>query len=177
MDIDLDAAMVQQHLLDLARYGAYGETGVWRTAYSPEWAQAQQQVASWFAQADLEVRRAAVGSVWGRLAGDQGVPVIAGGSAIDSQTPGGRYDGALGVIAALLALRTLRERFGRPRRTLEAVSLCEEEASRFHAANFWGSRAVTGAIAADEPERIQDFEGVSIADAMRAVDRSEEHTS
>src|SRR5438128_550367 len=167
--IDVDASLVQRYVLDLARHGAYGETGVWRTAYSPEWVAAQEQVASWYAEAGLDVRRDAVGNVWGRLASDQPGPVIASGSHIDSQTPGGRYDGALGVIGALVALRVLHERFGRPRRTLEAVSLCEEEASRFHATNFWGSRAVTGRIAADEPERIRDFEGVSIAEAMRAV--------
>jgi allantoate deiminase len=167
--IDVDASLVERHLLELARHGAYGETGVWRTVYSPEWVAAQDQVAGWFAEAGLDVRRDAVGNVWGRLAGDQEGPVIASGSHIDSQTPGGRYDGALGVIAALVALRTLRERFGRPRRTIEAVSLCEEEASRFHATNFWGSRAITGGIAPGEAERILDFDGVSIADAMRTV--------
>jgi len=107
--------------------------------------------------------------VWGQLVGAEEGRVIASGSHIDSQTPGGRYDGALGVIAALVAIRTLLEHFGRPRRTLEAASLCEEEASRFHAANFWGSRAVTGGITAAEPERIHDFEGVSIAEAMHVV--------
>lgn len=167
--IDVNASLVERHLLELARHGAHGETGVWRTAYSPEWVAAQDQVAAWFAEAGLDVRRDAVGNVWGRLAGDREGPVIASGSHIDSQTPGGRYDGALGVIGALVALRTLRERFGRPRRTLEAVSLCEEEASRFHATNFWGSRAITASIEPDEPERIRDFDGVSIAEAMRAV--------
>lgn len=169
MIIDIDASLVERHLLELARHGAHGETGVWRTVYSPEWVAAQDEVARWFADAGLDVRRDAVGNVWGRLAGDQEGPVIASGSHIDSQTPGGRYDGALGVIGALVALRTLRERFGRPRRTIEAVSLCEEEASRFHAANFWGSRAVIGSIKPDEPERIRDADGVSIAEAMRAV--------
>ncbi len=95
--------------------------------------------------------------------------MIASGSHIDSQTPGGRYDGALGVIGALVALRTLRERCGQPRRTIEAVSLCEEEASRFHATNFWGSRAITGSIGPDEPDRILDSDGISIADAMGVV--------
>lgn len=169
MIIDIDAGLVERHLLELARHGAHGETGVWRTVYSPEWVAAQDEVARWFANAGLDVRRDAVGNVWGRLAGDREGPVIASGSHIDSQTPGGRYDGALGVIGALVALRTLRERFGRPRRTIEAVSLCEEEASRFHAANFWGSRAVIGSIKPDEPERIRDADGVSIAEAMRAV--------
>jgi allantoate deiminase len=107
--------------------------------------------------------------VWGRLAGSEDGPVIATGSHVDSQTPGGRYDGALGVIAAVVALRTLRERFGTPRHTLEAVSLCEEEASRFHATNFWGSRAIVGAISPDEPDLIRDREGISIGEAMQAV--------
>jgi allantoate deiminase len=167
--IEVDASLVERCLLDLARHGAYGETGVWRTAYSPEWVAAQDQVAYWFAEGGLEVRRDAVGNVWGRLAGDHDRPAIASGSHIDSQAPGGRYDGALGVIAALVALRKLRERFGQPRRTIEAVSLCEEEASRFHATNFWGSRAITGSIRPDEPDRILDADGTSIADAMRVV--------
>ena len=165
----VDASLVERYLLDLARHGAYGDTGVWRTVYSPEWAAAQDQVAHWFAEAGLEVRHDAVGNVWGRLAGQEEGPVIASGSHIDSQTPGGRYDGALGVVGALVALRTLGERFGQPRRTIEAVSLCEEEASRFHATNFWGSRAITGSIGPAEPDRILDADGVSIADAMRVV--------
>ena len=169
MNIDIDGGLLERHLLDLSRHGAHSETGVWREAYSPAWVAAQEQVAIWFAEAGLEVRRDAVGNVWGRLAGNEQRPVIASGSHIDSQTPGGRYDGALGVVAALVALRTLRERFGRPRLTIEAVSLCEEEASRFHAANFWGSRAICGSIEPDEPEGVRDFDGVSIAEAMRAV--------
>jgi allantoate deiminase len=167
--IDVDAGLVERYLLELARHGAYGETGVWRTVYTPEWVAAQDQVAAWMAEAGLEVRRDAVGSVWGKLAGTEGGPVVVTGSHIDSQTPGGRYDGALGVVAALVALRTLREQFGAPSSTLEAVSLCEEEASRFHATNFWGSRAIVGAISPEEPEAIRDREGVSIAEAMRGV--------
>ncbi len=169
MRIDVDADLVARHLVKLAQHGAHGETGVWRTAYSPEWVAAQDEVTAWFEEAGLKARRDAVGNVWGRLEGTEDGPVVATGSHIDSQTPGGRYDGALGVIAALVALRTLREQFGRPRRTLEAVSLCEEEASRFHATNFWGSRAITGAIAPGEAERIIGHDGVSLADAMRAV--------
>jgi allantoate deiminase len=167
--IDVDAGLVERLLLELARDGAYGETGVWRTVYTPEWVAAQDQVAAWMAEAGLDVRRDAVGSVWGSLAGSEAGTVIATGSHIDSQTPGGRYDGALGVIAGLVALRTLREQFGTPRRTLEAVSLCEEEASRFHATNFWGSRAIVGGVSPEEPDLILDRDGIPIGDAMRAV--------
>jgi allantoate deiminase len=169
MVIDVDAGLVERLLLELARHGAYGETGVWRTVYTPEWVAAQDQVAAWMSEAGLNVRRDAVGSVWGTLAGGAGGTVIVTGSHIDSQTPGGRYDGALGVIAGLVALRTLRGQFGTPRRTLEAVSLCEEEASRFHATNFWGSRAIVGGISPEEPDLIRDREGISIGEAMRSV--------
>jgi allantoate deiminase len=169
MVIDVDSGFVERLVLELARHGAYGETGVWRTVYTPEWVAAQDQVAGWMAESGLAVRRDAVGSVWGTLAGSEGGPVIATGSHIDSQAPGGRYDGALGVVAGLVALRALREQFGTPRRTLEAVSLCEEEASRFHATNFWGSRAIVGTISPDEADLIRDRDGTSIGEAMRAV--------
>jgi allantoate deiminase len=167
--IDIDPGLVERLLLELARHGAYGETGVWRTVYSPEWVAAQDQVAAWYEEAGLEVRRDAVGTVWGRLEGTEPGPVVATGSHIDSQTPCGRYDGALGVVAGIVALRALREQFGRPRRTLEAASLCEEESSRFHATRFWGSRALLGRIGPDEPETIRSFEDESIGEAMRAV--------
>jgi allantoate deiminase len=167
--IDVDPALVERYIFELAEHGAYGETGVWRVVYSPEWVDAQNRVTQWLEDARLETRNDAVGNVWGRLAGSEGGPVIATGSHIDSQNPGGRYDGALGVIAGIVALRTLREQFGEPRRTLEAVSLCEEEASRFHATNFWGSRAIIGAIRAGEADRITGYDGVAIGEAMRDV--------
>ncbi len=167
--IDVDGELVERYVRELGRHGAHGETGVWRIVYSPEWVAAQDQVSAWFAEAGLDVRRDAVGNVWGRLAGEEEGPTVVSGSHIDSQTPGGRYDGALGVIGALVALRALREQFGRPRRSLEAVSLCEEEATRFHATNFWGSRAIIGSIRPEEVEAIRDANGVSIGEAMRSV--------
>ena len=167
--IDVDPAAVEELIFALARHGAHGETGVWRTAYSPEWAAAQALVEEWLAEAGLEVRRDAVGNVWGRLQGAEAGPVIATGSHVDSQTPGGRYDGALGIVAAVAAVRALKEQAGRPQRTLEVVSLCEEEASRFRAAGFWGSRAITGQTRHEHLDEVRDDDGVPIGDAMAAV--------
>lgn len=169
MDLTIDPAVVAQHVLELGRIGAYADTGVWRTVYSPEWVDAQDLVDRWLAQAGLTVRRDSVGSVWGRLDGTDDAPVVVTGSHIDSQTPGGRYDGALGVIAGLLAVQALHDRLGRPRRPIEVVSLCEEEGSRFPQASFWGSRAITGAIAPGDADQIRSRRGETIADAMRDV--------
>jgi allantoate deiminase len=91
------------------------------------------------------------------------------GSHIDSQCPGGRYDGALGVIAAYIAMRTLVEQYGSPRHSLEIVSLCEEESSRYPASNYWGSRAITGRITSDDLEQVTDLDGAPIAEGMREV--------
>ena len=94
---------------------------------------------------------------------------MATGSHIDSQNPGGRFDGALGVVAGIAAVAALRERHGQPRQTIGVVSLVEEEASRFPTANFWGSRAIVGRIAAEEPRRLRGYDGVTMAEAMRDV--------
>jgi allantoate deiminase len=110
-----------------------------------------------------------VGNVWGRLEGSEGGKSIVSGSHIDSQAPGGRYDGALGALAGLIALRVLKAQFGQPRRTLEAVALCEEESSRFPSANYWGSRAITGRISATDPDTTIAFTGETMSEAMRAV--------
>ena len=166
--IAVDPALVERYVLGMAQYGAYGETGVWRTVYDPHWVAATDQYAAWCKESGLTTWRDAVGNVWGRLEGTEPGPAIVSGSHIDSQKPGGRYDGILGALAALIALRTLKEQFGPPKRTLEALAFCEEEASRFPAAQFWGSRAITGAIGPDDPEQTRGVDE-SIADAMRAI--------
>lgn len=167
--IAVDAALVERLLLELAQFGACETTGVSRTVYSPEWVAAQNQYAAWCAEAGLRVHRDAVGNVWGRLDGADGGDAIVAGSHIDSQRPGGRYDGALGVIGGLVALRTLNELFGAPKRSLECVSFCEEEGSRFPGAAFWGSRAVTGSIGPEEADQLRDFDGKTMSEAMRVV--------
>lgn len=175
--IKIDSELVERYLFELAKFGSWGDTGVWRPVYTPEWISARDQYISWCKEAGLSVHQDAVGNVWGRLDGNESGKSIVSGSHIDTQKPGGRYDGALGAIGALIAIRALREQFGQPRKTLEAVALCEEESSRF-AANFWGSRAIIGGINPGDPDRIVNEDGESIAEAMRAIglnpDRCEE---
>lgn len=167
--IDIDPTLVEHYILKLAAHGAHGQTGVWRTVYSSEWLAATRQYAAWCEEAGLCVHQDAVGNVWGRLEGSEPGSSIVSGSHIDTQKPGGRYDGALGALAALIAIKALREQFGTPRRTLEAVAFCEEESSRFPSANFWGSRAITGRIAPEDPGTRLGFDGETIAEAMQTV--------
>lgn len=167
--IEIDPRLVERYILELASFGAVGETGVSRTVYSPAWVGATERYAAWCEDAGLETRRDAVGNIWGALRGTESGGSIVSGSHIDSQTPGGRYDGALGALAGLIAIRALRERYGRPRRTLEALALCEEEASRFPSANWWGSRAITGRIRPGDWDKVIGYEGETIGEAMREI--------
>src|SRR3569623_1258144 len=156
-------------ILEFVAIGAHSGTGVWRTVYSPEWVRANALYARHGEALGLAMRRDAVGNVWGRLEGKEAGPSIVSGSHMDTQTPGGRYDGTLGALSALIALGALKAQFGQPRRTLEALSLCEEEGSRFPGANFWGSRAITGAITATDPDATKAYTGETMAEAMRAI--------
>jgi allantoate deiminase len=166
---NIDPQKVADMILTLSNIGAHSGTGVWRTAFSEEWVAAQDCVADWSRTAGLDVRFDAAGNLWARAEGTEGDDAIVSGSHIDSQCPGGRYDGALGVLSALIAITALRDAFGPPKKTLEMVSLCEEEGSRFPNAGFWGSRAIVGRVTAQDCDSIVDSSGVSIGQAMAAV--------
>lgn len=168
-EIHIDPAFVERMILEFGAIGAHSGTGVWRTVYSPEWVRANALYEAYGERLGLAMRRDAVGNVWGVLKGGNAGSSIVTGSHMDTQTPGGRYDGTLGALSGLIALGALKAEFGEPKRTLEAVSLCEEEGSRFPGANFWGSRAITGLIGPDDPAATKGFDGESMADAMKAV--------
>ncbi len=167
--VDIDTQLLESCIEQMAQHGRHPEGGVQRLAYTPDWQAAVDQFSSWLAADGLEVRRDSVGNVYGVLKGEEAVPSIVTGSHIDTALRGGPLDGTLGVIAGYIALRKLKQSFGVPRRTLECLAVCDEEASRFHS-NFWGSRAIAGLIRPGEAESIFDSDGVSLAEAMRACD-------
>lgn len=167
MEVTINAGQLQRELQTLAEQGKHGETGVWRPVYSPEWQAAQRYIVGWCEAAGLEAHMDAAGNVWGRLEGTDGGKAIVSGSHIDTQLPGGRYDGALGVLAALNAVRALAQQFGRPKRTLEVVSLAEEESSRFPGSGFLGSSAILGTLTPEDTEQMIGYGGETLAEAMR----------
>ena len=149
----IDPGLVEKWIMEFGAFGAHSGTGVWRTVYSPEWVAATDAFENWGRDAGLAMRRDAVGNVWARLEGKEDGSAVVSGSHIDTQRPGGRYDGAAGALAALIAIKALKEQFGTPRLPLEAVALCEEEGSRFPSAGFWGSRAL---------DSVDDSEGTEV---------------
>jgi allantoate deiminase len=166
--VEIDERRLLRRLDDLAQRGALPAGGIYRSLYSPAWSSAMDLVAGWMRGAGLLVRRDGVGNVWGRIEGSRGGRVIATGSHIDTVRGGGALDGALGVVAGIEAVSSLWERFGRSTRILECVAISEEEGSRFDT-NFWGARAIADRLEPGEADRVRDADGVTLADAMRAV--------
>jgi allantoate deiminase len=95
--------------------------------------QANELVGGWMQEAGLSVREDAAGNLIGRRG--EG-PVLMLGSHLDTVVDAGRYDGPLGVLAAIEAA----ERVDRP---LEVVGFADEEGCRFGTA-YLGSSAMTG---------------------------------
>lgn len=152
-------------LEELAAFSAPGP-GVTRLLYTEEWSEAQFFLMEKMAGFGLEVKADRVGNVYGRLSGcDSDQKVILTGSHIDTVVNGGKYDGAYGIAAAIAALYYLQQTFGNPKRTLEVVSFCEEEGSRFPLA-YWGSGHVTGRYDGSEAETCADAEGITLKEAM-----------
>jgi allantoate deiminase len=162
----IDAALLARRLDELYAIGAEAGGGTYRPLYGEAWAVACERVEQWMREGELAVRRDAVGNLWGRVEGTAGGLAVVTGSHIDTVRRGGRLDGALGIVAGLTAVRALVADHGPPKRPLELLVVCEEEGSRFNT-NFWGARAIVGAIAPDEADRWNDQAGVTIARAMR----------
>jgi len=169
--VDLSARVEpseMQHLVETL--GVIGEQpggGIVRHVYDSAWVAARQQLAEWMRAEGLAVREDAVGNLFGRIEGESPRTILTG-SHIDTVQLGGRYDGALGILSALAALRILKDALGKPKKSLEMVALCEEEDSRFHC-NFWGTRGILGLISESEMDELRDEQGVSIGTAMREI--------
>ncbi len=145
-----------------AHFGGEG-TGVTRLAWSPELRQVQEWLTDQLVELGLEVELDGAGNLIGRWQAGSGKP-IAVGSHLDTVPSGGRYDGALGVLSGLQAIRLLKERGFEPSRPLWLISFMDEEGARFGAALF-GSRAFVGKDLRELGER-RDANGISLKEAM-----------
>lgn len=153
----------------LASFGGGPDGGVTRTLYSQPWKDAQQALKGWIDVVGLAAYYDGIGNLFGRLSSnDPNAPTILVGSHVDTVKSGGKYDGAYGILAAILALGELKQKYGKPSVNLEVVSLCEEEGSRFPLA-CWGSGMITGAYTFRDIKDVRDSDGVEFMTAMKAA--------
>ncbi|MCM3693758.1 M20 family metallo-hydrolase [Neobacillus niacini] len=153
----------------LASFGGEQDGGVTRTLYSQPWKEAQQALKGWMEEVGLLTNYDSIGNLFGRLPSPHhNAKTILIGSHVDTVKSGGKYDGAYGIIAGVLALKYLKKQFGQPAIHLEVVSFCEEEGSRFPLA-LWGSGMMTGLYSFNDSVDMKDSEGISFETAMMAA--------
>ena len=146
-----------------------GEGGsVTRLAFSAHEMRARQLLVHLMRRAGLHVRVDAVGNVFGRLPGTREGPAVLAGSHLDSVVRGGKFDGPVGVMGALEAVRTLKENDVRLPAPLESVCFVGEESSRFGFATL-GSSLVAGEVAMDDFANAVDARGVRVEDVLSGL--------
>ncbi len=154
---------VAASLDELARIGG-GEGGsVTRVAWSGELFDAYDWVGARLRELGLEVEVDAAGNLLGRWDAGSG-PAVLVGSHLDTVPTGGRFDGVLGVVAAVHAVARLKAEGFEPERPLWVVAFMDEEGTRFNAALF-GSRAFAGADLDGLADRA-DSRGTTLREAM-----------
>jgi allantoate deiminase len=160
------SSSVAASLDELGRIGAAADGGVTRVAWSAELFRAYDWVGARMRELGLEVEVDPAGNLLGRWEAGSGRPVLVG-SHLDTVPSGGRFDGALGVVAAVHAVRLLKEEGVEPGRPLWIVAFMDEEGTRFDAALF-GSRAFTGEDVTQLGDRV-DAAGTTLREAMAAA--------
>ena len=136
--------------------------GAQRLAWGPVWRDARQWFAGKIGELGLRVETDAAGNNWVTLPGSSAKTVIVG-SHLDSVPNGGWLDGALGVMAALEALRM--HAGTTPPVTVKLVDWADEEGARF-GRSLLGSAAAAGSLNANDVRPLTDREGTRLVDAL-----------
>lgn len=138
----IDQEALWADLQALAQIGATEAGGVTRLGYTAADLAGRDWVAAKMRALGMQVRVDAAGNLIGRLPGREDLPAIAMGSHTDTVPNGGRFDGALGVVAALHAVEALQARGQTLRHPVEVISFACEEA--VYGGGTLGSLAMVG---------------------------------
>jgi N-carbamoyl-L-amino-acid hydrolase len=171
LGLQINAERFRASFEALAILGATPDGGVHRPAFGEAHLEARRWFLETAKQAGLETRVDGAGNHSGLLrCGPSSAPVLLLGSHLDSVPHGGRFDGALGVMAALEVLQTVKDHGVPLHNHLEAIDFTDEEG---HYVNFVGSLGLTGKL---EPEHLQAPRGGRdhFQDALRGAGLSKD---
>ncbi len=169
-ELRVNGSRLLASLADLAKIGATPEGGAERLAFTPADGRGRDRLRSWMGDAGLTIRVDGIGNIIGRRDGaDPDAAPVMLGSHIDTVGNGGRYDGNLGVLAALEAARTLNDAGIATRRALEVASFSNEEGSRYHP-DMMGSLAYVGGLDLETAWGLRNPDGsATLRDELREI--------
>ena len=153
----IDPDRVLSDLRELATFGAY-KTGVHRPTFSDVDIAARHWFLGKLKEAGLKAKIDGIGNLYGISPGEG--PKVLSGSHIESQNHAGWLDGALGMIYALEAARSIGE-------GVDVIGFCDEEG---HFGSFIGSRSFTGLLEEEEIDRLANrYDGTPLRQALERV--------
>jgi ureidoglycolate amidohydrolase len=162
MNLTVNTAQLSSELETLAGFSDAPAPAVTRVVFSETDRRARSYVNGLCAKAGLAVREDAVGNTFARWVGTEpDLAAIGTGSHIDAIPNAGRYDGTVGVLGGLEAIRTLQRSGFRAKRSIELLLFTSEEPTRF-GIGCLGSRLLSGTLAVVRAVALKDKEGKSL---------------
>src|SRR5260370_8116318 len=169
MNIKIDQDLLNHDLQALSAISDAPPPAVTRIVFTSTDLRGRDFVKQLFIQAGLAVREDPVGNTFARWPGsDSNLAPAATGSHIDAIPNAGMYDGTVGVLGGLEAIRALARSGYRPRRSIELIVFTAEEPTRF-GIGCLGSRLLAGVLDASAGEFLTDKEGRPVNEVRRAV--------
>ncbi|WP_428534997.1 Zn-dependent hydrolase [Rhodopila sp.] len=165
----IDAKRLWDSLMGFAEIGATAKGGVRRLTLTDTDKRGRDRFRAECEQLGLTVRIDAIGNMFARRPGrDPSRAPVLFGSHLDSQPSGGKFDGALGVLAGLEVMRSLNDLGIVTEAPLELINWTDEEGSRF-GHSLMGSGVWAGVFGLDKAYALTDTEGTSVATALDAI--------
>lgn len=150
----------------MAQLTGLGE-GVNRPAFTDADWEGRQYIIDCMIDAGLDVEIDGFGNVIGYKVGtNPDLPVVMVGSHTDSVPNGGNYDGVVGVLSAIEAVRSMIDDGFEQEHTIAVVDFMCEESSRFGAATL-GSKAMRGKLTLNDLHRLVDTQGITLYDVLK----------
>jgi N-carbamoyl-L-amino-acid hydrolase len=165
----IDGKRLWDSLMAMAEIGATPKGGVKRLTLSDVDKRGRDTFTAWCQALGLTMRVDAIGNMFARREGrdPKRLPVLMG-SHLDSQPTGGKFDGALGVIAGLEVMRTLHDLNITTEAPIELINWTDEEGSRF-GHSLMGSGTWAGIYSLDKTYGLRDVDGVSVGEALDSI--------
>ncbi len=162
MKLKIDAARLTSEIDTLAAFSDAEAPAVTRIVFSPTDMKARSWLKGRCVESGLAVREDAIGNTFLRWVGsDAAAPAVGTGSHIDAIPNAGKYDGVVGVLGGLEAIRALQHSGFRPRHSIELVVFTAEEPTRF-GIGCLGSRMLSGTLPPDAARKLRDNEGAAL---------------
>lgn len=156
-------------LMEMAKIGATAKGGVNRLTLTDLDKESRVLFTRWCEAAGCTVGVDQMGSMFARREGtDPSLPPVMLGSHLDTQPTGGKFDGALGVMAALEVVRSLNDLDIRTRHPIEIVNWTNEEGSRFAPACV-ASGVFAGVQTLEKALAIKDGQGLTLGDELARI--------